>query len=148
MLKDTIIESSIFRQQNGVIYYWDVNRSKWISIFRETISFNHNNSNINRSIWLRYNKIPSNITGCIVKRNSIITLVSVICKKSLNTVIELKKNENNINIYSLDLENEKSKIDDLLNIDIEYEDNIKCFLNINNGSIDYPIVNVEIASIL
>lgn len=144
MLTDTIVENRIFRQKNGIVYYWDLERSKWISVFRETFFFNYNNKNIFNTIWLRKkDNLPSNIIGYLVNRNSIITSISSSCKESLNTNFIIYKK--NINIYSLDLENKNYKVDDNLDIDVEKGDDIKCLMEVENGYINYPTVSVEIA---
>lgn len=143
MLIDTIVGQRIFKQENGVVYYWDMNRKKWISVFRETFYFSHNYKNISNTIWLRKDdSIPSNIIGYLIKRNSIITSISALCKNSLNITFNFFKK--NINIYSMDMEN-NYKIEDPLDISLETGDDIKCLMEVN-GSIDYPIVSVEVAA--
>lgn len=147
MLLDVINGNYEFKQKDGVLYYWDIDRSKWISVFRENFYFAHKHKNIDSSIWLSHiNKIPSNINTSLIKRNSIITLVSLTCEYSYNVIFKVTKNKNNINIYSLDTENKIYKIEDSLNINLEKGDNIKCFMDVDNGKIDYPTVCVEIAA--
>lgn len=146
MLQDTVNLNNEIKQKNGVIYYWDIDRSKWVGIYRETFYFFHNKSDIDNSLWLRLkNKIPSNIEGYIVTRNSVITLIYASCKYSSDVTFLIKRNNETVPIYSLDLTNELYKIEDLLNIDLNTGDYIQCFMEVND-KISYPIVGIEISA--
>ncbi len=146
MLRDTIVDSNL-KQENGVLYYWDVSRNKWVSTFRETLSFTHNRRNIPVNMWLRIQgKIPSNLNGYNIIRNSIITSISARGQNLSNAVFIFRKNGIPTNIVSLTLTNEKSKTQDFLNINLDAGDYIQCFMEVNSGKVNYPIADVEIAA--
>ena len=139
--------SSTLKQENGVPYYWDISRNKWISVFREIFSFTHDHRNISANMWLRIQgNIPSNLNGYSIIRNSVITAVNVRGQNLLNAVFRFRKNGIPTNIISITLTNEKSKTQDILNINLNAGDYIQCFMEVTSGNVDYPIANVEISA--
>lgn len=148
MLRDTIVgRDSNLKQEDGVLFYWDVNRGKWVSVFREVFSFTHNHSNISNDIWLRIrDKIPSNLVGYSVTRDSIITTVSARAENPFSATLRYRINGVLTNVVSLTLANEQAKVQNSLNINLDAGDYIQCFMEVNSGDVDYPIVDVEIAA--
>lgn len=148
MLRDTIVgKDSNLKQENGVLYYYDVLRGKWVGVFRETYSFTHNRDNIPVNIWLRIReKIPSNIIGYNIQRDSVITTVSARGRNPLNATFRFRRNGDPTNIVSLTLTNETSKIQNSLNINLDAGDYIQCYMEVNSGDVDYPIADIELAA--
>lgn len=149
MLRDTIVgRDSNLKQENGVLYYWDVTRGKWVSVFRETLSFTHDHRNIPVDMWLRIQGgIPSNITGYSVTRDSIITTVSARAENPFSAVFRFRKNGDPTNIVSLTVVSTESGYQNSLNINLDAGDYIQCFMEVTSGNVDYPIADVEIAAI-
>lgn len=148
MLRDTIVgRDSNLKQENGVLYYWDVTRGKWVSVFRETLSFTHNRGQIPVALWLRIrDKMPSNIIGYSIVRDSIITTVSARGENPLSATFRFRRNGDPTNLVSLTLTNEQAKSQNSLNISLDAGDYIQCYMEVDAGDVDYPIADVEIAA--
>lgn len=148
MLRDTIVgRDSNLKQEDGVLYYWDVSRGKWVGVFRETLSFTHNRGNIPVDLWLRIrDKMPSNIIGYSVVRDSVITTVSARGENPLNATFRYRRNGVSTNLVNLTLTNEQAKSQNSLNINLDAGDYIQCFMEVDSGTVDYPIADVEIAA--
>jgi len=147
MLRDTIVGSSNLKQENGVLYYWDVTRGKWVSVFRETFPFSHDHRNIYVDMWLRVQGgIPSNITGHSITRDSVITTVSARAENPFSAVFRFRKNGDPTNIVSLTVNNAVSGYQNSLNINLNAGDFIQCYMEVTSGNVDYPIAEIEIAA--
>ena len=147
MLRDTIVKDSALKQVNGVLFYYDTSRGKWVSVFREVFSFTHNHRNIPNDMWLRIEgKIPSNLNGYLMTRDSVITSLSAKTENIADCVFRIRKNGSPTNIASLTFIGQTTGQLNSLNIDLDAGDYIQCFLEVTSGDVDYPIVNVEIAA--
>lgn len=149
MLIDTIPRNqknneNFIQNNNGIIMTYDKNRSKLLSVVRNTILFNFSNRNINSSCWLKYDKIYTNLQGYLVNRNLTITSISVYIQNESTCNFRIINNETG-DIYSIELYNESKKIIDNLNIDIDQNCEIQVRLNINNNKVNCPSLLVEYA---
>jgi hypothetical protein len=149
MLIDTIPRkqtgpSNFIQNTEGLLMLYDNNRSKWLSISREIITFGIDHNNLQSNHWMMiHNQIRSNIEGYYIYRNSTITSI---CVKTKNESIGKFKIINNSNcIYNIELNNESNKIVNNLNIDLNITNSIRVLLDVIEGIIDYPIIILEIA---
>jgi len=148
MLRDTIVgKDGVLKQVNGVLFYYDIARGKWISVFREVFSFTHDHRNIVADIWLRIEgKIPSNINGYLMSRDSVITALSAKTENISDCIFHIRKNGSPTDITSLTFNNQTIGSINSLNIDLDAGDYIQCFLEVTSGNVDYPVVNIEVAA--
>jgi hypothetical protein len=147
MLRDTIVKDSALKQENGVLFYYDISRGKWVSVFREVFSFTHDHRNIPNDMWLRIEgKIPSNINGYLMPRDSVITGLSAKTENLSDCVFRIRKNGVLTDITSLTFSGQTTGSINSLNINLDAGDYIQCFLEVTSGNVDYPIVNIEVAA--
>lgn len=145
MLRDTIIQKPQFRLDSGIIYFYDSSRSKWVSSIRENLNFGLNYKNISLDRWMKMvGSSYSNTTGYKIPRPAVITAATVQTKLDADCKINIRRNGNSSNLYSLVLNNEKSKSANFLNIDINVNDFIQAHLEVVSGSVYYPQFWVEL----
>lgn len=134
-----------FQGSNGLLYHFDINRSKWLSVNRETMSFSINAKNVTGKRYMAIaDKFYSNVTGKKLLRNSTITAISVQTNNIQCTCqINLHKNKNSTSIYSINLVNENSKIIENINFDLLENDFIQVSIENNSTGINYPEILIE-----
>jgi len=129
-------------QKNGIIYFYDRSRSKWLSITREFIFFNINHNNLQTSQWMIHNGIRSNIQGYFISKNSTIISASFLSNNDSNSKIKLYNND--LNILNISISNQNKKIIEDLNLDIDKNQTIKTLLEIKNDIINFPTLKLEL----
>lgn len=129
-------------QKNGILYFFDKSRSKWLSVFREFIFFNINHNNLQTSQWMLQNGIRSNIQGYLISKNS--TIVSISFLSNNESDLKIKIYNDNLNILNIPVINENKKIIENLNIDIDKNRIIKALLEIKNDIINFPTLKLEL----
>lgn len=148
MLRDTIVgRDSNLKQENGVLFYYDVTRGKWVGVFRESLSFTHNHRNIPVDMWLRtVGGIPSNVNGYSITRDSVITAVSARAQNPFSAVFRFRKNGDPTDVVSLTVTSDDSGYQNSLNVNLDADDFIQCYMEVTSGNVDYPIAEIEIAA--
>ena len=141
MLIDIVNRSLLRQTSNGIWFGYDTGRSKWLSAFREKIYFSVNHKNVGNSRWMTFETIPSNLGGYSALRDA--TITSLKLYNSTTTIASVKIYKNFTEIYTVSLSTESSKTIDDINIDINENEGIQ--VEIVSGSLDYPIVSVELA---
>jgi len=134
-----------FQGDDGLLYHFDVNRSKWLSVNRETMDFGINAKKIKGKRYMASTgKFYSNLSGKKLLRDATITSISIQTSNVQATFdIHLHKNKVTDSIYSVSLVNEESKIVDNVNFDLFKNDFIQVSILNNNVDINYPEVLIE-----
>lgn len=133
-----------FQGNDGLLYHFDMNRSKWLSVNRETLSFGINAKNITGKRYMSTGKLYSNLSGQKLLRDITITGISVQTGNVQCTFnVHLHKNSNTNSIYSVSLFNEASKVVDNINFDASKDDFIQMSIENNNIGVSYPEVMIE-----
>jgi len=147
MLRDTVQTSQRTKQDsNGIFLFYDSSRSKFLSVTRPIICFGSNHSNISNDRWLSLiSNIPSNTSSYKIVRNGTITSISVQSKNNSNCTFRIRKNNIPLDLTTLELNNQNSKVIDNLNIDVNINDYIQCYMSVISGNIDYPVLVLELA---
>ena len=148
MLRDTISVNQLNIKQdiNGIFLFYDNSRNKYLSTSRESFSFGMNNRNISNDRWLTViSGIYSNLSGYRTYRNSTITSMSVQTQNSSDCIFHIRKNGVTSNFSPISLNNEKGKSLDNLDINLDVNDYLQCFLEVNSGNVDYPVLLIELA---
>lgn len=141
MLVDIVNRSLLRQTSSGVWVGYDTNRSKWLSAFREKIFFSTNHKNVGNSRWMAFENIPSNLGGYSTLRDA--TITSLKLYNSATTIASVKIYKNFSEIYTVSLSTESSKTIDDINIDVDENEGIQ--VEIVSGSLDYPVVSIELA---
>ena len=137
---------NIKQDSNGIFLFYDNSRNKYISSSRESFSFGMDNRNISNNRWLTVTSgIYSNLSGYRTYRNSIITSMSIQTQNSSDCIFHIRKNGVSTNISPITLNNEIGKSLDNLDINLNINDYLQCYLEINSGNVDYPILLIELA---
>lgn len=147
MLLDTTYVPNQFKQlSDGILLFYDNNRSKYLSTSRENITFGIDGKNINIDRWLRaVDGIPTNNTGFKIPRNGTIVAGTIQCKNSANCIFHIRKNNNVSDIATLTLNGNSGIIDNNLNIDVNVNDWIQLYMTVQSDKVDYPLFSLELA---
>lgn len=142
MLRDNIVHKQ--RTVDGVSYFYDAAREKWLSVGMFCVSYGINHRSINCSRWMAIsNGIYSNNIGFrTCKLSTIVTITPQSKNQSMCTFNVA--GINNI-LITVALSNESYGI---FNTNIDFDENevLKCFLEINNGyKVDFPFISLECA---
>jgi len=152
MLRDNINKgtgsgSSVPIQQdsNGILQSYDTTRSMWLSVTRQFYSFGINRKHISGVRWLQMpGGVLSNLSGFLVPRDGIITAISITTNDFTNSEFYIQKNISS-NLYTSVFVGEKDKVFDNLNININKQDKLSCYVKVVSGYLYYPEVILEIA---
>jgi len=149
MLRDTIIRrSTIYHSNNGIAYTLDPSRSDLpVSINRQDIYFNNDHKNISTTRWLNViGGIPSNQNGYLIKRNSLITAISINAKNTVSDASFFIYDLNTMTlIHTENISGTSTKIVDNLNYQLNTGDRLSVQLQVNSNTVDYPEFNIEYA---
>jgi len=143
MLVDTIDGINLKQTRNGILIFYDNSRKKWLSIFRESLSFGINNSNITGKRWLSTTGIVTNLNSYMLPRNGTIVSCTIQTKNVCNAKFSIRDKDNEL--FNIQLNSQSGKTIDDLNIDISNQDHIKVLLETVSGNVDYPIMCLEIS---
>ena len=133
-----------FNTLNNITYNFNPVLNKWISI--TTFSYVFGNEGKTRNQYLNYyvGRSPSIRSGLRLNRDALILSLSGQFA-SLNTgTFQIRKNNLQTNLISLDIVNDLGKHTNNLNLDLEESDTIQCFFESNND-VTNPIIVVELA---
>jgi len=147
MLRDTIPGlAAQLRQDNGLLLFYDLYRSKWISAARENLTFGINHRNIANDRWLALiSGTYSDVTGYRIPRNATITAITAQTQNLSNCVFRIRKNSSPLNIISISLIGEVGKSNDDLDIDLSQDDYLQCYIEVTSGDVDFPTILLELA---
>lgn len=150
MLKDTIVrgQTQTYTQDaHGILLFYDNSRSKTLSITRESFPFGINHRNITSSQWMTLvGRNRSNLTGYKIPRNATITSLSVQTQNSVaDCTFYIRRNGVVTNLTSITLVGQVSNVIDDLDIDLNNDDWLQVYLQVNSGNVDYPTLLLELA---
>ncbi len=146
MLNDNLpgISVPLKKDPNGLLLLYDTGRSKWVSAARESIEYGIHHAHVNMDRYMRVGGVYSNVNGYLVRRAATLTSLAVRCKAAVNATFLVRKNGGTA-VTSVALTGEVSKIVDNLDFSLTAGDWLQVFLQIDSGSVGYPIVFIEIA---
>ena len=146
MLTDTVYRGPRFKTKEGILYFYDQSRNKWITPFRETAMFGISRNSLTESMWMQV--IPttySNNNGYQIIRSSLITAISIRTKTICECNFNLQRNNDGINLFNLKIVDANQFTYDNLNIDLSKDDWLQISIDPNGQEISYPEVVVEYA---
>jgi len=151
MLRDVVTPSQSTQQfqqdSNGILLFYDNSRSKYISVSREEFSFGIRHRNITGTRWLAAtSNLITNVSGYKIPRNASITAITVQTQNSAaGCTFDIFRNGVAVSLTSISLSSETSKIIDNLDLDLNQGDWLQCQLTVTSGTVDYPMILLEIA---
>ncbi len=137
----------IEQDSNGILLMYDTSRSNWIGVSRSNFYFGLNHNKIRFDSWMNViSSVPTNNNGYKIPRNGIITSITIQSKKLGTAIFEILRNSDQTSITTISLTNEISKTIDNLNIELNKDDFIQCYIKPDfNDFIDFPLLNLELA---
>lgn len=142
MWNDQHQPESDFRFFDGIGYFQDESRGKWLSLFRDTITA----TAFGQAITDRYLKVGDVVTqgqqGVLMPRNGTLTTISGKSRSMQNWYLEVRKNGSQAPIVSQLISSGKG-ISPAINIDFQEGDWLQIFCDGNNVS--NPIAKIELA---
>lgn len=142
MLVDNVVSKQ--KIVDGITYYFDTYKSKWLSVNKYNVSYGINHKNISCSRWLSVNNgVYSNNIGFRASRLS--TIITLIPQSKNQSTCEFNVIRAGDVIVSAALDNESYRI---FNSDVDFDEmeSLGCFLEITNGyKIDFPCMILECA---
>ncbi len=148
MLRDIVSPSSQKTKQTieGVMLFYDNSRTRYLSASRESLHFGVDHKNIlNDRYLMLISGIVSNVSGYKLYRNATITSLSVQTQNISNCIFRIRRNSNLTDIITISLNSEISKVIDNINIDLNKDDYLQCYMNVISGNVDYPVLSIEFA---
>jgi len=154
MLRDTIIakatdstSSMQFTQDtDGVLKFYDISRSKWLSTSRQVIEYGIDHVNISSNRWMiTSGGVKSNNSGYRLPRNATITSVTAQTTNSSTCTFLIKRNDVATTLYPFSLNAQQGKAQDNLDIELNEDDYLQVQISSITGNVDYPIILIEIA---
>jgi len=147
MLRDTFVgPGAQFRQDNGLLLFYDTFRLKWISAARENVTFGIDHRNVSNDRWMSLiSSTYSNVVGYRIPRNATITAVTVQTQNLATCSFRIRKNNSPVNITTISLAAEAGKSNDDLDIDLTENDFLQCYLEAITGDVDFPTLLLELA---
>jgi len=143
---DDLKQYPLFQDSDGLLYHFDENRGKWLSVNRETMSFCINAKNIKGKRYMAHNgNFYSNVSGKSLIRDSTITSISIQTDNLQCTFdVNIHKNKEPFSIYTINLNNVGSKILDDINFDLNKGDFIQLSMeNSDIMGIRFPEILIE-----
>jgi len=140
---DQTIDGAFVQNSSGILMMYDNNRSKWLSVSRDSIKFGIGNNNITSNRWLMVDDVWSNLQGYDINRNITITLITAQSRNNSNCKFRITNGSGDLHL--IELNNESKKINDGVNINVAMNDSIQVFLEVNENKIDYPSLLIEYA---
>src|SRR3989304_2815519 len=137
MLRDNLIDKT--KIVNGIIYSYDVGRSKWLSIGRFNVQYGINHRDISTSRWMAMAPgIYSNNVGFRMLHKGTITTV-IIQTKNISFCNFIIRDLNSTDMLNLSLLEETSRLFET-NLDFAETDVLKCYLDIEMNKVDFPFI--------
>lgn len=139
MLIDLVPPGPLLQIINGDLVYYDDTRSTWLTSSSSTVTFGLNHRNISSNRYMKMTSgVYSNISGYRVSKNSVITSISIQSLNIADCIFRIRKNNNPTNIVSLSLTSQNGNSINSLNININKNEFIQCYMEVNSGNIDFP----------
>jgi len=140
-------DDNFIQNINGILMLYDKNRSKWLSVSRDSVVFGIDGDKIASDRWLMHNKMWSNLQGYHLNRNATITLISARTKNISDCKFKIIGSSDNDsdNICLIELNDESRKINDNVNFDVNKGDSIQVLLKVMKNKVDYPSLLIEYA---
>lgn len=130
---------------NGIIYFYDDTKNKWLSVAKEPFIFGIDNRNVVGDRWLATSvEVPSNIISVRMPRNGSITTVTAQTQNNSDCNFYIRRNGNVTNLYNLSLSTESGKTIEGLDVEINKDDYLQVLLSVNSGNVDFPHFFIEI----
>jgi len=130
---------------NGILYCYNSNRSKWISTEKQYITFGKKGLTNNQYLHYFCSGITSNRTGIRMIRDCTILSISAEFNNIGTGTFYIRKNRTNSNIYEFDVINDYGSIKTDIDIDLDENDTLHCYFRSAFNLIHDPIITIEIA---
>lgn len=146
MLRDIVPPSQFKQLSDGILLFYDINRTKFLSTDRSIFTFGIDSRNLAIDTWMRaIDSIPSNNSGYKLVRNGTIVSATVQTQNIADCTVYIRRNNDFTNLTSLILNGVDSQTNNTLNIDLNANDWMQSYITITSGNVDYPILTLEIA---
>jgi hypothetical protein len=139
-----------FSSSDGIMWFYDQSRSKWLSVNRDNYLFGMDSRNLRDSWWLAsVGSVETITTGVKIPRDGIITSLSVQVKQHVNPTtadFHIRRNGLSTNLATITITiGSNGNSSNNLNIDVNKDDWLQAYMVINSGRIHYPILKLEVA---
>lgn len=133
----------IFMGDDGILYAYDSNRNKWLSVDRTLIGWGRNSNQTTNEYLRQFNGSLSSDNGWRMIRDGTITAITAQTNSVTTWVLEIRKNDNPTSILTLDLNLEEGNHNNSVNVDVSEGDYIQAFCN--GSLIENPQTLIEIS---
>jgi len=126
----------------GDLFVYDSTRTKWISLSRRNFVFSRDGQN-QSSQFLKIGGVVTSVTGLKMPRNGTILRIIANSRNNSNVTYEVRKN--GTPLASLVISGTQGGFNNYINVDFNANDDLKIYMNVTSGRVDYPVVWIEIA---
>lgn len=133
----------IFMGDDGILYAYDGNRSKWLSVDRNLIGWGRSSGSTSNEYLRQFNGSPSNLNGWRIIRDATMTGITVQTGGIHSWTLEIRKNNVLSPITSFTIVSSNGAHNNNLNIDLNEGDFLQAYLN--GLAVSHPQALIEIA---
>jgi len=130
--------------KDGILYTYDSNRSKWLSVQRMFLSFGRKGNTKNQYLNYSAGTLPSNNSGYRLARNATIVSITGQLDTSGSCDIKIRKNDAASNITTLNISASIGNSDTTINVDLSANDYLQSYLEATSSVAD-PMSVIEVA---
>lgn len=145
LLPSTNLAGGQIDNKNGILSIYDGSRSKWLSLSRPTIAFGRARRSRNQYLCFWVSETPSNKSGIRMPRNATIVSLSGQFESSGTGTFEIRKNDLTTPIASLSISSGVGNSDVNVNVDVNTDDYLQCYISTSLIGVITPIIFVELA---
>lgn len=123
--------------------YYDKGRSKWVSMYREHLSFSGRDNANNANEYMRHGMFTSNQSSARLLRNMVLIGISAQSNGAETWTVRVRKNGVATNLASLAISAATGAVQTNTNINFDASDKIEVYCD--GTSVDRPLVRLEFA---
>jgi hypothetical protein len=127
---------------NGILYWYDLARSKVLSVDRKTLRYSIRSRTVKNQFARLEDGTPTMSVGDFINRNATITGLSAVTEIPQTWDVEIYKNSDTVPIAILNLNTEQFKNGDY-NVDVASGDILH--VKASGENIQFPIITIELA---
>jgi len=143
-LPSTNLADGQIDNKGGIVCVYDNTRTAWLSIARPVFCFGRSGRTRDQYLNFFVGTLASNNSGIRIPRNATIVSLTSQLDASGSCTFQIKKNDADANIASLDISSNTFAVNTTVNVDVEIGDFLQCSIN-TTGFVEDPVILIELA---
>ncbi len=130
--------------KDGILYTYDSNRSKWLSVQRMFLSFGRRGKTKDQYLNYSAGTLTSNNSGYRLARNATIVSMTGQLDTSGSCDVRVRKNDGASNIATLNISSSVGNSDTTADVDVSADDYLQSYLD-SSSKVEDPMLVIEVA---